>query len=325
MNILITGATGFIGSNLSKALFEKGHQVRSLIRQSRRIDSELRIKEFKGDLRNKESLVQAVNGTEIVFHIAGVLGEFGIPDQVYLDTHILGTKNLIDVCRENTNLKQFIFCSTIGVYGPCQKESSYEESLYNPTNIYEYTKMEAERLVIEAAKTCFPMTIIRPGLVYGPHSLHILQMFKAVQNKKFFLIGQGKNTLHPVYIDDLIQGFLLVLNNPKAIGEIYNIAGNEAIELRYFFQVIADNVGVKLSKFKIPTWFATSVLYPLIFLAKIFHFQPILTKSRLRFFIDNRACSINKAKRELDYKPKFNFEQGVKLTTQGYRERGYLK
>jgi len=330
MKILITGATGFIGFNLVSVLVEQGHRVRALVRdlgQTDRVD-ELRkmdVDLIEGDLKNKISLNKAVFDAEVVFHIAGVLGRFGLPDKAYFQTHVEGTKNLLDICFHSTKLKQFIFCSTVGVLGPGKKRIFTEADIYNPSNIYEKTKVEAEKLVVSFIKKGFPATIIRPGLVYGPYDLHILQMFKAIEEKKFFLIGQGKNTLHPVYIKDLIKGFLLVLNNRKAFGQIYNIAGPKIVELRYFFKAMAESMGLKLFRVRIPIWFAFLMLYPIVFLAKLFRFQPILTRSRLRFFIDSRGCSIDKAKKELDYRPRFNLEDGMKLTVDYYREKGYLK
>jgi len=330
MNILITGGTGFIGFNLASILVEQNHQVNVLIRDSSQTDKidELRkidINLIKGDLRDKSSLDKAVLDIEVVFHIAGVLGKFGIPDKVYSQVHVEGTKNLLDACFNSTNLKQFVFCSTIGVSGPGKKRVFIETDIYNPSNIYEKTKVEAEKLVFSFSKKGFPITIIRPGLVYGPYDLHVLQIFKAIKKRNFFLIGQGKDTVHPVYIKDLIDGFLLVLNNRKTFGQIYNIAGPRIIELRYFFQVIAKSMDLELPRFKIPVWFAFLMLYPIVFLAKLFRFQPILTKSRLRFFIESRGCSIDKAKKELGYLPKFNLEDGMKLTIDYYKKKGYLR
>lgn len=324
--IFITGATGFIGYNLAKSMIKKGYQVKALVRSPDKADKlkELKIEIVKGDLSDKGLLTNAISDAEAVFHLAGTLGGFGIPNEVYFKTHVLGTRNILDVCWNLPNLKQFIFCSTIGVLGPCKDRPFSEKQVYNPTNVYERTKTEAEKLVVDAVKQGLPTTVVRPGLVYGPYDLHVLQMFKAIRNKRFFLIGKGKNTIHPVYIEDLIQGFLLTLNNPKAIGQIYNIAGEKTVESRHFFQVIADNIGAKLPKYRIPIWVAGLVLYPLIFSAKIFRFQPILTKSRLRFFINNRGCSIDKAKRKLGYQPKFSLEQGIKLTAQFYKEKDYL-
>lgn len=328
MNIFITGATGFIGDNLVRSLIGKGHRVKALVRGSSELSRELKemgVIEVRGDLGDKDLLVKTVSDVETVFHLAGVLGKFGIPDEVYFQTHVLGTKNLLEACQKSPRLKQFIFCSTIGVLGPSRKNLLKEDDLYNPTNIYERTKVQAEKAVVSAIKNGFPATIIRPSLVYGPLSIHILQMFKSIQERKFFIIGKGNNLLHPVYINDLIQGFLLVLGNPRAIGRIYHIAGEEAVKLGRFFQVIADNLNVNLPAIKIPVWFASLVLPPLILLAKIFNFQPILTWSRLRFFTENRACSIEKAKEELGYQPKVNLNEGVSLSVREYKKAGYLK
>ncbi|OGC47091.1 MAG: hypothetical protein A3A94_03540 [Candidatus Portnoybacteria bacterium RIFCSPLOWO2_01_FULL_43_11] len=330
MKILVTGASGFIGSHLVRVLIAAGHEVRVLVREFSRLD---RLKDLKdssleiteGSLEDKDSLIKAVSGIKVIFHLAGQLGKFGLSNEVYYRTHVLSTKNLLEVSLGIPDFKQFIFTSTIGVFGPFRGEFFTESYTHSPTNIYEKTKSEAEKLVLEFIKNGFPATIIRPGLVYGPGDLHVLDIFKAVQNKKFFLIGRGENIIHPVYIDDLISGFLSVLNNSRAIGQSYNICGKETIKLKDFLEIIAKGLNVKLPKLKIPVWFAFLVLYPLVFLSKIFRFDPILTKSRLRFFIDSRASSIVKAQKELAYQPKFAFNEGVRLTIEAQRRKGFLK
>ena len=324
--ILVTGAAGFIGTHLVRALIKEGHQVKALARESDRTDEleAMEVDLIKGDLNNPESLAKAVSGIDAVFHLAGVLGKFGIPKDVYLQTNVEGTKNLLKICLAS-NIKHFIHCSTAGVLGPYRDKPFDESQPYNPTNIYEKTKCQGEILARDYSAKGLPVTVIRPEFAYGPYDQHTLQMFRAIQNKRFFIIGGGQNTLQPTYIDDLIGGFLLCLDNPAAVGQTYTIAGNNPVKLEYFVSVIAENLGVKLPGIKIPVWLAAAAAHVLVFLAGIFKFNPILTKSRLQFFTENRGCLIDKAKKELNYRPKFSVEEGVKKTIKAYRERGYLK
>jgi len=321
MKILITGATGFIGKNLVLELVSKSHKVRCLVRKTSRKNDinylkKLKVELFNGDLTDKNSLKGMCRGIDIVYHLTGVLGGFNVSEKLISDVNIMGTRNVLEESKKS-NIKKFIFCSSAGVIGPIV--SGNELSPYNPSNFYEKTKVGAEKLVL---KTKLNYIVIRPEFVYGPMDNHVLPLFKAIKNKRFFIIGSGNSRLHPTYIDDLTQAFIKCLD-PKIKNQIYMIAGEKAIKVKALYKLIAKKLNVKTNKILIPIPIITILAFILENSAKIFKLNPIITMSKIRFFTENRAFNTSRARKEIGYKP-VELEKGFEKTVKWYKQRGDL-
>jgi len=321
MKILVTGATGFIGKHLIEKLVKKKHKVRCLIRKTSRKEDinylkKLKVELFNGDLTDKKSLKGICRGIDIVYHLTGVLGNFHISNKLLFNINVEGTKNILEESEKN-NVKKFIFCSSAGVLGPIV--SGNELSHYNPSNFYEKTKVEAEKLVL---KTKLGYVIIRPEFVYGPMDNHVLPLFKAIKNKKFFVIGDGNSLLHPTYIGDLTQAFIKCLN-PKIKNQVYVIAGEKTIKVKKLYKLIAKKLNVKTNETQIPKFIAIILAFILENSTKIFKSNPILTKSRIKFFTENRTFDTSKAKKEIGYSP-IKLERGIEKTVKWYKQKGFL-
>ena len=327
MKALVTGGTGFIGSHIVENLISKNINVKVLVRNS---SNTARVKnreiEFVyGDSLDGPSLKKCIKDVDLVFSAFGILGQWGMPYQAYRDINTKGVKNLIESCLD-LNIKQFIHISSAGVLGPLPDGVVADESFqYNPSNIYEKTKCEAEKEIISfAEKYAIPYTIIRPEFVYGPGDIHVMRLFKAIKARKFILLGSGETLLHPTYIDDLIQGISLCTNNCKAFGKIYLITGERPVSIRGLAETMARELGVSLSKIKIPLFIAYTAANVMELGARMLKFEPILSKSRVKFFTENRAFTCRKAETELGYVPKVDFREGVRRTIRWYRENNYL-
>jgi len=164
--------------------------------------------------------------------------------------------------------------------------------------------------------------IIRPGFVYGPMDNHMLPLFKAIKNKKFFIIGDGNSRLHPTYINDLTQAFIKCLNQ-KIKNQIYIIAGERTISVKELYKLIAGKLNVRTNKISIPMPIVSVLAFILENSARIFKFNPIITKSKVKFFTENRAFNTSKARREISYRP-IKLEKGIDKTIEWYKHRGYL-
>ena len=224
------------------------------------------------------------------------------------------------------NIKQFIHISSAGVLGPLTDGVVADESFpYNPSNVYEKTKCEAEKEILNfCEKQKIPFTIIRPEFVYGPGDTHVLGLFKAIRDKRFVILGDGRSFLHPTYIDDLIQGISMCTYNENAYGKVFLITGNKPLNVKELALIIAEECGVRLLKIRIPLIFANITATVLELMAKVGNFEPLLTSSRVKFFTENRVFSIQKAQNELGYRSKIGFREGVKRTIHWYRQNGYL-
>jgi len=321
--ILVTGGTGFIGSHLVEALVKRGYKVRCLVREKSDVKhlKDLGVELVYGDICDENSLKNAVQGVSVVFHLAGILGRWGVPKEVYWDIHVKGTENLLKACIEN-GVKRIIYCSSAGVLGPIEKPPADESYPYNPSNIYEKTKAEAEKAILNC-KEKLEVTVIRPEFVYGPRDMHVLRLFDSIQKGRFFIIGDGESLLHPTYIDDLIQGFLLCLENEESIGEIYLITGETPVKVRDLVAMIAEELGVSPPKIHVPKWLAYMAAILFESASRLFNFEPPITLSQVKFFTQHRAFDYSKAKSELGYCP-INLKKGIRKTVSWYRKNGYL-
>lgn len=319
MHILITGATGFTGSHLVRRLLSMGHKVRCLVRHPSPIEK-TGCSIITGDIRDRLSVEKAVSGIDIVFNIAAIFRTWGLPDKVYYDTHVEGTRNLLEASLKN-NIKRFIHCSTIGVHGSIKNPPGDEESPFRPGDIYQKTKLEAERL---AMRYPMPIVIIRPAGIYGPGDMRFLKLFRAIARKRFIMIGDGKILWHPVYIDDLINGFILAMTTPNIEGQAFIIGGQEYLTLNELVRHIADSLGVPHPKIHIPAMPIQLAGSLCELVCRPFGITPPLFRSRVSFFTKTRAFKITKAKELLGYTPKYDIITGIKLTSQWYKGNNLL-
>jgi nucleoside-diphosphate-sugar epimerase len=326
MKAFVAGGTGFIGSHIVEHLILRNIHVKALIRNSSNT-ARLRNREVEfvnGDVLDPSSLKKHLEGVDLVFSAFGILGQWGIPDKTYHDINARGVRILLESCLDS-NIKQFIHVSSAGVLGPLPEGVVADESFpFNPSNIYESSKCEAEKEVISYGRKGIPFTIIRPEFVYGPGDTHVLGLFKAIKAGRFVFLGNGERLLHPTYIDDLIQGVNLCTDNRNAIGKIFLITGEKPITVRELANIIADELGVHLTKIKIPLFFANTIAKAMEAVAKTAGFEPMLTRSRVKFFTENRAFSYQKARTEIGYVPAVNFREGVRRTIEWYQENRYL-
>ena len=327
MNILISGATGFLGSHLVRVLAKEGHRCKCLVRRTSST-SELKdldhVEFVYGDITDKESLKEAVKDVRVIYHLAAKIGKWGIPEKAFFAVNVHGTRNLLEVAHEG-EVRQFIFCSTPGVQGKGHAQAS-ETLPYKPPYIYELTKCEGEKLVLgfHQKRKDLSVTILRPDFVYGPGDLRRLPLYRAIGNKRFYLIGNGRALLHPTYIEDVVQGFCLPANNPVSFGETYNIAGPRVVTVREYAETIAQTLNVSLPRLRFPKPSAGILATFLEALSKITGKEPILSQSKVKFLTSNHGSNISKAMNELGYRPKTDFEAGIKRTVNWYYQHDLL-
>jgi nucleoside-diphosphate-sugar epimerase/2-polyprenyl-3-methyl-5-hydroxy-6-metoxy-1,4-benzoquinol methylase len=245
-----------------------------------------------------------------------------VPDQRFWDVNVKGTENILEA-SVNAGVKRFVHGSTIGVYGN-MKGTIDEQSPCKPDNIYGKTKLEGEKLVL-TYKDKLPVVVIRIPEVYGPGDRRLLKLFKAIKKSRFFMIGNGGNMHHLIFIDDLIEGFFLASTSEKAIGKVFLLAGKEAISTNEMVTIIAEQLGTSIPKIRIP-------LFPMIVLATVIEkilrpcgIQPPIHRRRMDFFRKSFTLSWENASDFLKFTPKFSFSQGASKTVKSYREANLLQ
>lgn len=326
MQTLITGATGFTGSHLAYRLILKGHNVTCLVRPTSNYTQleKAGCKIIFGDVRDRLWIEKVINEIDIIFHLAAIFRTWGLPNRVYYETHVEGTRNLLEVGFKK-NIKKFIHCSTIGVHGSIKNPPGNENSPFNPGDIYQRTKLEAEQLALKYYKEKnLPVVVIRPTGIYGPGDMRFLKLFSAIAKKRFIMIGNGKTLWHPVYIDDLITGFELAMNTPKIEGETFIIGGPEYLTINTLVTEIAKALGVSPPNLSIPAKPVQILGTICELIYKPFGINPPIFRSRVDFFTKNRDFSINKAREKIGYIPKYDIINGIRLTIEWYKTKGLI-
>ncbi|HEU5378664.1 MAG TPA: NAD-dependent epimerase/dehydratase family protein [Ktedonobacteraceae bacterium] len=328
MTIAVTGATGFLGSALVTELAKRQQSVRILARDSKKACQLFgdAVTIVLGDISDAGQVKKLVDGADTVYHLAGRLYHPSVPAELYRQTHVEGTRTLIKACRGQTQLRRIVHVSTTGVHGVTGDVLAAEDAPFAPTNPYEASKLEAEGIaLIGAQEQGLPVTVIRPGLVYGPGDLHLLGFFLSIKKGLFRVIDDGKAYLHPVYIDDIITALQLSAEQPQALGRAYTIAGEHPVTVRTLATAMAHALDRKLPAGNIPLWLAN-------FASDIFAILPgmkgeraPLTRSRVTFLTNSRMYDISRATSELGYVPRVGLEEGLKLTAAWYYKHGYLK
>ncbi len=329
MKVLITGGTGFIGSQLALRCLERGNAVRVFGQLNTPAETEnARMIEEKGadlilgSMTDIEKLDETVQGMNIVFHLAAAQHEVNVPDLVFWDINVKGTQAILDASIR-AGVRRFVHGSTIGVYGSALSGMMDENSPLKPDNLYGKTKLAGEQAVI-AAKDQLSVAVIRISETYGPGDRRLLKLFKGIKKRMFFIAGSGDNIHHLIYIQDLIDGFLLAADESKNAGEIFVLAGREPLTTTEMVHTIADVLGQPPPKLKLP-------LFPFLIMATVmekafkpFGIQPPLHRRRMDFFIKSFLFSQKKAAEQLDFTPKFSFHQGVSETADWYKQRQLL-
>jgi dihydroflavonol-4-reductase len=323
--VLVTGATGFTGGHLARRLRRLGHDVRALVRPGAR-GAELEaagITVVEGDVRRRADVMRAARGVRGIYHLAAAFRVAGEPDDLYRDVNLRGTENVVEAARKN-GVERLIHCSTIGVHGDVKEIPSTESSPFNPGDIYQRTKLEGELVTRAAIDRGLPAVIVRPASIYGPGDLRFLKLFRAIQARRFLMFGSGKTLWHPVYIDDLVDGFLLCGEREEALGRTYILAGERHVTLSEWVAAIARAVGVPPPRGRLPYWPLAASATVCETVCRPLRIDPPLYRRRAAFFANDRAFRIDKAKRELDYRPEVAIEDGVQRTAIWHFEQEHL-
>jgi len=321
--VLVTGATGFIGGKLVSALLAAGRDVRAAVRDPERARGLRGAEIFRADLLQPESLTGIETGIDVAVHCASILGKWGTDEKHLYDINVNGTLNLLSrFC--GTGVRRFVHLSAGGVTGPVAERAVDETYRCKPATAYERTKYLAERKVLETSREKgIPVTVLRPTFTYGPGDPHKVALFRAVKKGRYVFIGDGESVNHPVFVDDLIRGILLVIEKGRS-GEVYIIGGERPVTKKELVYSIADALGVSRPRFRVPFWIAAATAPVLEALGRTFRFEPILTRSRVMMMADNFGYTIAKARDELGYAPATGLDEGIAATVRHYVESGKL-
>lgn len=320
MKYLITGSSGFIGSHLVEYLVSDGvkpSEIRLLVpkRESLKNLPKLSFEIVRGDIRDINILKKITRDVDVIYHLAAVTRD-GEGD--YLDVNWRGTKNLIQALK-NRKIKKFVFFSSIAIYGlPAfigSKININEKTKKRIIGDYAKSKYLAEEEVIKANKLYgLPYAIIRPTTVYGPRDkAGIYQLYKAIKGRYFVMIGDGKNKMDYVYVDDLVRGARKAEVSTKKTGD-YILGSGRPVTFREIAGAISDSLGANLPGFNVPMKIGIFGGYVIEKINKIFSLSLPFSSDRVKVMTSNYYFDISKAKKEIGYEPKISLNEGMEIT-----------
>jgi dihydroflavonol-4-reductase len=322
MRAFITGASGFIGNHLAARLVREGWQVRALV-HSRGLEDAAGIEQIKGDIRDGERLRTAMDGADVLFHLASALGASRLKEEEFRAVNADGTRAAIGAAVA-AGVKRIVHFSSAGVLGHVTDgKAAAEDHALDPRDAYDRTKLEGERIALEFAAGGADVVVIRPGWVYGPADRRTLKLFRAVARKRVPVVGRGRTLQTPVYIDDLIEGTLLCAAKGRR-GEIYNLAGPELLSVKEIVAIIAEAAGARPPRIALPLLPTKAAAWGLGKIFAVAGKEAPLNPSRLAFFIHPKPLDIRKAVAELGYAPAWDFRHGAATAAAWYRARGWL-
>jgi len=322
---LVTGATGFTGGRIASALVEKGEPVVAFVRATSHIQELLKIgvECRQVDIKDRRSVLDNFDDVTKVYHIAAAYRtEYSHQDEFRL-VNVEATRHLLDAAKM-ANVDRFVHCSTVGVQGEIEHPPATEDYRCKPGDHYQDSKLEGERLAAQYFADGLKGTIVRPVGIYGPGDSRFLKLFKPISKGYFVMIGSGDVLYHLTYIDDIVQGFLLAGEHPRAIGEVFTIAGETYTTLKELVDKIARILGKPRPRFRVPYFpvFQLSVACDKIF--RPLGMNPPLYPRRVEFFKKDRAFSIEKAKKLIGYSPRVELDEGLARTAEWYKRMGMI-
>ena len=324
--VLVTGATGLVGSHTVERLLMRGWDVTCLVRDPARLrwltGSNVRI--IEGDCTLPGTIPPALDGVSAVIHAAGLTKARWARE--YYEVNHLGTRNLLDACANAGNVvKKFVLVSSLAAAGPSlDGEPVKDTDTPRPVSDYGKSKLFAEQEAIRY-RARFPLVILRPSAVYGPRDRDMFELFRWAAKGLFVKISGGERYLAPCYVEDLADALVLAVEKDVLSGSIYFVSEDRPYSWSAFRDVLLRTGGVKARTVTIP-YFAAYLMGLLSEAGGLLTGRPALTnrqkvrEARQKHWIGD----VGKIGRELGFQSAIPLEQGFARTWKWYREQGWI-
>ena len=325
--VLVTGATGFTGAVLTRKLALAGLRVQAIARSSSSTDAlrDLDIRWFRGEVFDPETVRQACEDAEYVFHLAAAYREAKSSDEMYRKVHLESTQLLAHAAIAGKDFKRFVHVSTVGVHGHVERPPADESCAFDPGDVYQKTKADAELWLRHfAAEHKLPFTVIRPCAIYGPGDRRLLKLFRMAARGWMPVLGRGKCLYHLIHVEDLTNIILLSATHPAVLNEVIIAGDRDPVSLMQMSEIIANHFGRRLRVVRLPAW-------PFFVLAAMCEaacrplgVEPPLYRRRVAFYTKDRAFDTRKMREKLGYQYVYTNESGLRQTAQWYRDQGWI-
>jgi 2-alkyl-3-oxoalkanoate reductase len=324
--LLVTGATGLVGSHVVERACEAGLRTRALVRPGSSVEFlQANVEQVAGDVTDRESLRRAVDGVTLIVHCAAKVGDWG-PVDAYREVNVRGLEGLIEAAEAAGTLRRFIHVSSLGVY-EARDHYGTDESEQPAAGIdgYTLTKVESEQLVARRmAEKQFPATILRPGFIYGPRDRTVLpRILERLRDRKFAFLGSGEKLMNNTYVGNLVDAIFAALENDNAIGQTYNVTDPRLVTKQEFISTIARAAGYPVPTKKVPLPVARLLARVMEGTWRMLGKReaPLLSGARIKFLGLNLDFNSDKARRELQLPPQVDFRDAMPATIEWFRRQ----
>lgn len=248
MRALVTGASGFVGSALCRALIREGHQVAALTREPQRVEARVAapLTVVQGSIADPKQVATAAAGCDVIFHAAGI-ADVEAPSKVLRWVHVAGSENVVRAARfAKVRRVVAISCADVSLTGEDRMHWDEKRVLASPpTGPHARSKLMAEELLLAQSDDTLEVTALRPALLWGPDDIDgISRLVRAVRSSGFTLFGGGRNIVATTHIDNLVRAALLAATAPEAAGRPYYVTDGEFLEAREFYTRLFSALGL---------------------------------------------------------------------------------
>lgn len=323
-DILVTGATGFVGRRLAERLVADGAAVSALVRATSdtRALAALNVELVVGDLASRESVERAVRKDQIVFNCAAGTARSARKRQAYDAANVAGLEHLMQACRA-AGAGRIVHCSTTGVHGPLRRTPIDEDAPLRPNSLYRRTKLAGEGIVMRYAGRGVDATIARLTTLYGPGSMQWLPLCRDIHQGRALLVGKGDQPFHISHVDDVVDGLLKCATTPAATGRTYFIGSDTIPTLAGWFETLADALGAPFNPRRIPATPVRCMAMAGALMSRVTGVEPRWWHSA-DFYLARRTYRLDRAKAELGFRPSVNLADGVRSMIAWYKQAGLL-
>ncbi len=281
----------------------------------------------RGDLTDAEAVRKAAAGVDLVFHCAAKVGDRG-PVEEYRAVNVEALRTLLDAVKGQA-LRRFVHMSSLGVYEARHHYGTDESEPLPEQHIdgYTQTKVEAERLALQYQREHgVPVVVLRPGFVYGPRDRTVMpKLAKRLAAGKVHYLGGDVRALNTIYVGNLVEAAFLAAEKPNAVGQVYNLTDGELVTRQRFFEAVCGGLNLPPPHQRLPRWLAALAVRLLRWQGLRATRQgrkALLPPAQYKFLLLNLDFSIDKARRELGYRPRYTFDQGMAETIAWYKQNG---
>ncbi len=325
MKVLVTGASGFLGSHVAEQLVAEGHAVRALVRKSSKVEhlrSLAGVELAYGAVEDEASVRAAALGVDGVIHVAGVVKAKN--EAEFQRVNVDGTRHAVEAAKA-AGVKRFVLVSSLTVAGPSYDGEPVKKESRNPLTAYGRSKLASEDVAL-AEKGALHLVVLRPSMIYGPRDNEALAFFQSVARRFLPFIGDGSNKLSVTYATDCAALCVRALTADVPSGSVYFVDDGDRRPWRDMLGDVEAALGRR-------AWVRFSVPLPVLglaaaaseFVGKAQDKAVMLTRDKVNeLAAPHWVCDSADAQRDLGWTPKVRWAEGARLTADWYRKHGWL-